>query len=68
MSSQKNSKTQESPRGASTLSVEEQGVRVNGYKQVLEMLRFADPSFRESLLKRLASERPELAKALKREL
>jgi hypothetical protein len=68
MSTQKNRNESENPRGASSLSVEEQGVRVNGYKQVLEMLRFADPAFRESLLRRLASERPELAKALKREL
>lgn len=41
---------------------------VNGFQQVLEMLKIADPAFRESLLKRLATRDSELARTLRRDL
>ncbi|HTL12205.1 MAG TPA: hypothetical protein VL588_06945 [Bdellovibrionota bacterium] len=41
------------------------GMKVDGFKQVLEMLQIADPQFRESLLKRLASRDPRLAQSLR---
>jgi len=44
------------------------GIAVNGYRQVLEMLRVADPEFRTSLLKRLRERDRALADNLRREL
>ena len=44
----------------------EQGVKINGLEQVIELLKYADPAFRESLLKRLAGRDPQLAHNLKR--
>lgn len=41
-----------------------QGIPVNGFQQIVDMLRVADPSFRESLLKRLAARDINLAKSL----
>jgi hypothetical protein len=46
----------------------EEQVPVHGFQQVLEMLRIADPAFRESLLKRLASRDLQLAKTLRNDL
>ena len=43
----------------------EKQVAVNGYQQVVEMLQAADPSFRESLLSRIARRDPELARSLR---
>jgi hypothetical protein len=43
-------------------------VAVDGFHQVLEMLRIADPAFRESLLKRLAARDRQLAADLRRDL
>ncbi len=43
-------------------------IAVNGFSQVLELLRVADPQFRESLLKRLASRDLTLAHSLRRDL
>lgn len=40
-------------------------VAVDGFGQVLEMLRIADPAFRESLLKRLANKDRTLAANLR---
>jgi hypothetical protein len=44
----------------------EEGVKINGLEQVIEMLRFADPAFRESLLKRLMARDPKLATSLRK--
>ena len=44
----------------------EEGLKVNGLEQVVEMLRFADPAFRESLLKRITLRDPKLAASLRR--
>lgn len=46
----------------------EQRVRIDGFNQVLEMLRVADPAFRESLLRRLAKRDPRLAETLRQDL
>ncbi|OFZ54703.1 MAG: hypothetical protein A2428_10935 [Bdellovibrionales bacterium RIFOXYC1_FULL_54_43] len=43
-------------------------IQIDGFKQVLEMLRIADPSFRESLLRRLAARDAELARTLREDL
>lgn len=44
----------------------EQGVRINGLQQVVDMLEHADPAFRESLLKRLTQRDPQLAQNLRK--
>ena len=43
-------------------------IPIDGFQQVLDMLRIADPAFRESLLKRLANRDAELANSLRRDL
>ncbi len=45
---------------------QEEGLKIDGLQQVIEMLKHADPSFRESLLKRLTSRDPKLAQSLRR--
>ena len=44
----------------------EEGVKVNGLEQVIDLLKHADPAFRESLLKRLGHRDPQLAQNLRR--
>ncbi len=44
----------------------EEGMKINGLEQVVEMLKHADPAFRESLLKRLGQRDPQLAYNLRR--
>ena len=46
----------------------EDGVKLNGLQQVVDMLKYADPSFRESLLRRIAQRDPNLALQLKKTL
>ena len=41
-----------------------QGIRVDGFQQVVDLLKAADPEFRRSLLMRLASQDPKLVRAL----
>lgn len=43
-------------------------IAVDGFEQVFEMLKIADPAFRESLLKRLAARDRELARSLRERL
>lgn len=43
-------------------------IPVDGFQQVLEMLRVADPAFRESLLRRLAARDARLARDLRADL
>lgn len=43
-------------------------IRVDGRGQILDMLRAADPAFRELILKRLEKRDPRLARALRAEL
>ena len=49
-------------------AVKDERIRVNGFVQVLEMLKIADYDFRISLLRRLSVKDAELARALKQEL
>lgn len=42
------------------------GVKINGLQQVIDMLRYADPAFRESLLRRLTQRDPNLASQLRK--
>lgn len=49
-------------------SGEESKIAVNGLQQVIEMLRVADPAFRDSLIKRLAARDRELARVILRDL
>jgi hypothetical protein len=53
---------------AQVKSDDTQQIPMNGFQQVLDMLRIADPQFRESLLQRLAKRDRELAKSLRRDL
>jgi hypothetical protein len=46
----------------------EEQIAVDGFKQVLEMLKIADPAFRESLLRRLAQRDKDLARNLRDDL
>ncbi len=41
---------------------------VDGFDQVFQMLKIADPAFRESLLKRLSARDTELARSLREKL
>ncbi len=43
----------------------EEGTRINGLQQVIDLLRYADPAFRQSLLKRLMARDPKLAQQLR---
>lgn len=55
----------------SPVEFNEQGemqVKVDGFEQVLAMLKIADPEFRESLLRRLASRDRALAESLRADL
>jgi hypothetical protein len=54
----------ESPRAAGS----DAPIPVDGFQQVLEMLRIADPAFRESLLRRLAQRDSRLARELRADL
>lgn len=44
----------------------DQNIQINGLEQVIDMLRFADPAFRASLLRRLQARDPALAQKLLR--
>ena len=55
----------EKPETKTANANQEDGVRVNGYEQVLAMLKVADPEFRESLLRRLATRDKQLAASLR---
>lgn len=46
----------------------EERIAINGFAQVLEMLKIADPAFRESLLRRLAQRDRQLAHSLRQDL
>jgi hypothetical protein len=45
-----------------------QGVAIDGFLQVIEMLKVADPAFRESILARLAARDPQLAREIRKQL
>ena len=45
-----------------------EAIRIDGRSQVLDLLRAADPEFRESLLRRLSKRDPKLGAYLRQEL
>ena len=49
-------------------SGEQQGIPINGFQQIVDMLKVADPQFRESLLRRLSVRDLALANSLRRDL
>jgi hypothetical protein len=53
---------------AQPTAAKEKMIPVDGRAQVLDMLRVADPAFREQLLRQLERRDPALARALRREL
>jgi hypothetical protein len=61
-------KSRSASREVSMNAQGEVGVAVDGFKQILEMLRIADPGFRESLLSRIAARDRSLAQNLRRDL
>lgn len=56
------------PMEAPSTDPKQQPIRVDGFQQVLAMLRVADADFRDSLLKRIAGRDSELARSLRLEL
>jgi hypothetical protein len=46
----------------------EEGIKINGLEQVVQMLRHADPAFRQSMLKRIHARNPQLAQQILRVL
>lgn len=54
------------PNFASKGSPAEQGMKIDGLQQVVDLLKHADPAFRESLLRRLTQRDPQLAQQLKK--
>jgi hypothetical protein len=62
------SKTQNQPLNMSFSTEGEPQLAVDGFQQILEMLRVADPAFRESLLRRLAARDRQLVADLRQNL
>jgi hypothetical protein len=58
----------ESGRGPSGATAREEMIRVDGRGQVLDMLRAADPAFREIILRGIEKRDPQLARELRRAL
>ena len=57
------------PTGATAASgPNDERIPVNGFNQILEMLKVADPAFRESLLRRIAVKDRNLAETLRQDL
>lgn len=46
-------------------TTQDEGIKINGYQQVLEMFKYADPAFRQSLLRRIEAKNPRLAQQIK---
>ena len=44
------------------------GIRIDGFQQVVDLLRAADPEFRQSLLRRIMAHDPVLARNLQTDL
>lgn len=65
---QQQTRQQQNPQNtsATTGGPLEEGVKINGLQQVIELLKYADPAFRESLLKRLQARDPNLASSLRK--
>lgn len=48
--------------------VEDQGIPVDGFGQIVELIQAADPTFRASLIRRIAERDPNLFRKLKQAL
>lgn len=59
---------QQSQEESKTENDDQQGIRINGFAQVVAMLEAADPQFRESLLRRLAQRDPRLVRSLREDM
>lgn len=75
MSSYTNTKRNSNPSKASALTppgidpvTKETQIKVDGFGQVIALLEVADPSFRESLIKRIAAKDPHLAQQIRTKL
>lgn len=55
------------PLGIDPVTKEAQ-IKVDGFGQVIALLEVADPSFRESLIKRIAAKDPHLARQIRTKL
>lgn len=65
----KNSRrTEEVTPTATTATAAAAPIPIDGFRQIVEMLRVADPKFRESLLRRLAAKDQELVRSLRQDL
>ncbi|MDR3608540.1 MAG: hypothetical protein P4M08_14345 [Oligoflexia bacterium] len=60
--------TQNPKNADNPANTNEERIPVNGFSQVLEMLKVADPAFRESLLRRIAIKDRSLAQSLRKDL
>jgi hypothetical protein len=56
------------PKVDTTAAKKDEQIAINGFSQVLEMLKVADPAFRESLLRRIATKDRNLAQSLRADL
>lgn len=65
---EKSASTRASETTAARQSPAEDSIPIDGFDQVVAMLRIADPAFRESMLKRLAAKDSTLARQLRRDL
>lgn len=65
MSSFTDTKRNSNPSSSSTSEPAEGQIRVDGFGQVIALLEVADPSFRESLLNRIAAKDPSLARQIR---
>ncbi len=63
-----NSRNSRNPSEPGAVPDAQERIAVDGFQQVLEMLKIADPAFRESLLTRLARRDRELARNLREDL
>ena len=53
------------PQAAGNDGAKEGQIKVDGFGQVIALLEVADPSFRESLLNRIAAKDPSLARQIR---
>ena len=66
MNYSQNKNTNEQQQSSQQNGPSEEGMKINGLQQVVELLKYADPAFRESLLKRLMQRDPNLAQSLRK--
>ncbi len=55
-------------RPTANFSQEEEGLRIDGLQQIIDLLKHADAPFRDSLLQRISKKDPQITLAIKRRL